>query len=186
MKSSEQEMANWLAHPMEFGEPPEEIEEIHQEKTQWPLFDEKVEIAFHRYRMKDGFSSIGMTGPITWSFVGDDLSGFTTEELKRLYAGWYIAFLAVNSPNYSREQEEQERQTVEEKLRRKLAGFVGVVDFLSFGELVFYAYKIKRGDEEVIIATDRTNKMEYEAESKYLRLPPLYYFLGSLFFEGKL
>jgi hypothetical protein len=29
MDSSEQEMANWLVHPLEFGEPPEEIEEIH-------------------------------------------------------------------------------------------------------------------------------------------------------------
>ena len=86
MKQSEQEMADWLAHPMEFGEPPEHVEEIHCEKTYWPLFDKKIDLSFHRYRMKDGFSSIGMTGPITWSFLGDDLSGFTMEELKRLYA----------------------------------------------------------------------------------------------------
>lgn len=72
------------------------------------------------------------------------------------------------------------------RLREKLAGFIRMVDYLSFGELVFYAYKIKRGDEEVVIATDRTATIEYEVDSKYLRLPPLYYFLGALFFEGKL
>jgi hypothetical protein len=186
MKSSEQELAKWLAHPMEFGEPPQEIEEIHREKTYWPLFDKKVEVAFHRYRMKDGFSSIGMTGPITWSFLGDDLSGFTTEELKCLYAGWYIAFVAVNSPNYSREQNDREQKTAEEELRGQHPGLVGLVDYLGIGELVFYAYKIKRGDEEITVATDRTNQREYGTDSKYLRLPPLYYFLGSLFFEGKL
>lgn len=166
MKTSEQALANWLAHPMEFGEPPEEIKEIHREKTRWPLFDEKVDIAFHRYKMRSGFSSIGMTGPITWGFIGDDLSGFTTEELKRLHAGWYIAFLAVNSPNYSREQEEQERQAVEEKLRGKLARSVCIVDYLRIGDLVFYAYKVKPGDEEVIIATDGTDQMEYGTGSK--------------------
>jgi hypothetical protein len=186
MKRSEQDMATWLAHPMEFGEPPEAIEEVHRETTPWPLFDKPVALAFHRYRMKDGFSGIGLTGPITWSFIGDDLRGFTPDELKRLYAGWYIAFAAVNDANYSRERNKQERQALEARLREKLAGFIGVVDYLSFGELVFYAYKIKQGDEEVVIATDRTDTMAYEAGSKYLRLPPLYYFLGSLFFEGKL
>lgn len=80
MKSSEQEMTRWLAHPMEFGQPPAEIKEIHRERTAWPLFDKPVTLAFHRYRMPDGFSSIGMTGPITWSFLGDDLSGFNRVE----------------------------------------------------------------------------------------------------------
>ena len=36
------------------------------------------------------------------------------------------------------------------------------------------------------VASDGENELVYEAGSKYLRLPPLYYFLGSLFFAGKL
>lgn len=150
-------MANWLAHPMEFGAQPEEIEEIHRERTYWPLFDKKVQLAFHRYRMKDGFTSIGITGPITWIFLGDDLNGFTIEELKYLYAGWYIAFAAVNSSNYAKEKNQQQQQALTERLSAKVAGFVSVVDYLAFGELVFYAYKIKRGDEEITIATDKTD-----------------------------
>lgn len=31
MRSSAQEMADWLAHPMEFGRPPAEVVEIHRE-----------------------------------------------------------------------------------------------------------------------------------------------------------
>jgi len=186
MNRSEQEMSQWLAHPMEFGEPPEEIQEIHREKTHWPLFDEKVELVFHRYRMKDGFTSIGMTGPITWSFVGDDLSGFSMDELKRLYAGWYIAFAALNSPKHSHERNREKREALAETLKEEQAGFIRVMDYLSFGELVFYAYKVKQNSDELVIATDRENRMEYKAGSKYLRLPPLFYFLGSLFFEGKL
>ena len=186
MKSSEQEMARWLAHPMEFGQPPVEIKEIHRERTAWPLFDKPVTLAFHRYRMPDGFSGIGMTGPITWSFLGDDLSGFSMEELKRLYAGWYISFAAVNASNYSRTRQEEERRALVTRLREAQADFLDVEDYLSFGELVFYAYKVRRGDEEVVIATDGETRTEYEAGSRYLRLPSLYYFLGTLFFEGKL
>ncbi len=63
----------------------------------------------------------------------------------------------MNDASYSRERNEQERQALETRLREKLAGFIRIVDYLSFGELVFYAYKIKRGDEEVVIATDRTD-----------------------------
>jgi hypothetical protein len=93
---------------------------------------------------------------------------------------------AVNSPNYSREQNQQGRQAVEAKLKKEQEGFIGIVDYLELGELVFYAYKVKHGDDEVVIATDTKNQMQYEVGSKYLRLPSLYYFLGSLFFEGKL
>ena len=186
MKESEQEMVDWLAHPMEFGEYPIEIQEIHQEETPWPLFDERVCLSFCRYKMKDGATSIGMTGPITWSFLGDDLRGFSIEELKRLYAGWYISFMAINSTNYAEEENNKRQRATEENLKRSTKGFENIVDYLSFGELVFYAYKCRREDKDFIIVTDSKNKLEYEADSKYLRLPPLYYFLGWLFFDGKL
>jgi hypothetical protein len=108
------------------------------------------------------------------------------DELKRLYAGWHISFMAVNSSNYSREENNKKQIATEEQLKKKIDGFEKVVEYLSFGELVFYAYKYKRAGKDMIIATDRENKLEYESDSKYLRLPPLYYFLGWLFFEGKL
>ena len=186
MNESEQEMAEWLANPMEFGEAPVEVSEIHQEETPWPLYDEQVKLSFHRYKMKDGFSSIGMTGPITWSFFGDSLEGFSMDELKRLYAGWYISFVAINSDNYSKGENKRKRQAAEAQLKQNIDGFEEIVAFLSFGELVFYAYKCRREGKEWVVATDGEDKLEYEEDSKYLRLPPLFYFLGWMFFEGKL
>lgn len=185
MNRSEQEMADWLAHPMEFGEAPEEVQEIHRERTQWPLLDDEVELVFHRYRTKDGFTSIGMTGPITWSFLGDDLRGFTMGELKRLYAGWYINFAAVNSSGYSVEQNRREKESLAKQLRETLEGFVKIVDYVRAGELVFYAYRARRDRQEVVVATDTAEDLVYEPESKYLRLPPLYYFMGAWFFEDQ-
>jgi cellobiose phosphorylase len=107
-------------------------------------------------------------------------------ELKRLYAGWYISFTAVNASNYSRTRQKEERRALAARLREAHADFLDVEDYLSFGELVFYAHKVQRGDEALVIATDGETQIEYKAKSRYLRLPPLYYFLGTLFFEGKL
>ncbi|MEZ4662387.1 MAG: hypothetical protein R2911_32960 [Caldilineaceae bacterium] len=186
MKKSEQELANWLAHPLEFGEPPLEVNEIHQEETSWLLIDEQVSLSFHRYIMKDGFSSVGMTGPITWSFLGDDLSDFSMEDLKRLYAGWHISFMAINSANYSKEENDKKQQATAEILTRTVDGFSTIIEYLSFGELAFYAYEYIRDNHKFVVATDRENQSEFGVDSKYLRFPLLYYFLGSLFFEGKL
>jgi hypothetical protein len=96
----------------------------------------EVEISLHRYRMPDGFSSIGITGPITWSFIGDDLRGFTMAEVKRLYAGWYIAFFALRSAGYSLERNQRERKALAQELGGQEAGFVRVREYLAFGELV--------------------------------------------------
>jgi hypothetical protein len=186
MNDMEKTMAEWLAHPMEFDQPPIEIAEIHREKSEWPLFDEPVEVAFHRYKMDSGFVGVGMTGPITWSFIGDGMDGFSPDELKRLYAGWYVAFLTVNSEKYSAKDDEKEQKALAKKLKKDLPDFVELKEYLRVGELIFYAYASERVGAKITTAIYADERLEYEADSKYLRLPPLYYFIGSLFFDGKL
>jgi hypothetical protein len=66
MNADETRMSEWLAHPMEFGEPPVEMKEIHREMTPWPLEDSNVEIVF----LGDGV-----------------LDGLSNEEMKRAFAG---------------------------------------------------------------------------------------------------
>lgn len=186
MNQDEKTMAEWLAHPMEYNHLPEELREIHREKTEWPLCDEKVELVFHEYKMDGKTSGIGMTGPITWSFIGDDLKGFSFEELKKMYAGWYVSFLTLQAENYSRKAVEKAQKQREKNLKKNVPGFDRVVDFLLVGDLEFYAYKMKGDPSAGVVCVFDADRLEYEAGSKYLRLPPLYYFIGDLFFSGKL
>lgn len=187
MNADETRMSEWLAHPNEFGEPPLEIHEIHRELTEWPLEDGKVEIVLYRYRMADGYVGVGMTGPITWSFLGEDvLDGLSTDEIKRAYAGWYVSFLAVQQHTGESEQIVARRQELSAQLAASNPNFVEVTEFQPIGNLLFYAYREKRGSAEVVIATDRELPREYPAGSKFLKLPVLYNYNGSLFFEGRL
>ncbi|HKE95102.1 MAG TPA: hypothetical protein VKB34_12390 [Povalibacter sp.] len=187
MSKAETEMSNWLAHPNEFGEGPAEIREIHRELTDWPLEDQKVELVLHRYRMADGFTSIGMTGPITWSFLGDGvLDGLSMDEIKRAYAGWYVSFLAVQQNSAQSQQIEARRQDVLRQLQSGNPAIQDVTEFLPIGQLLFYVYKEKRGDREMVVATDQQFPREYPADSQFLKLPVLYNYIGSLFFEGRL
>ena len=184
---AEKEMSDWLSHPMEFNQPPVEIKEIHREFTEWPLADSKIEIVFHRYRMKDGYVGIGMTGPITWSFIGNKLQEeFSFDELKRIYAGWYVSFLAVNGKNFDSVKNNAQKVAKLKELRAKNKNIIEMEDYLLIGKLIFYAYKEMRGDTEIVIATDLNHPREYPKDSKYLRLPILYHYIGSLFFDGQL
>ena len=186
MNRSEKQMAVWLAHPQEFGEPPRKVHQIHHEKTVWPLLDRRVDLAFHEYETQGGYRGIGMTGPITWSFLDIDLGVFSMAELKRLYAGWYISFRALNSPAYSAERNRQRSAFQGARLGREVKGYIEMLDYLSFGDLVYYAYKVRRDGAEAVVVTDTKTKAEYAVGHKYLRLPPLFYFLGSLFYDGEM
>ena len=106
MDESEQAMANWLAHPLEFGELPVEINRIHSEITRWPMVDN--------------------------------------------------------------------------------SNFIEIVDFLHFGQLVFYSAKYKSGNSHKVVSVFENHRLELDADSKYLDLPPLYYFVGKLFYDGNL
>ncbi len=187
VSSDEQRMTEWLAHPSEFGEPPVEIQEIHREVTDWPLADRKVEIVLYRYRMEDGHVGIGMTGPVTWSFLGEGvLDGLSYDEMKRAYAGWYVSFLAVQQHTGEEQKFDARRRELSEKLRAANENFIEITEFQPVGNLLFYAYREKRGSEEITIATDQERPREYDAGSKFLKLPVLYNYIGSLFFEGYL
>jgi hypothetical protein len=187
LAAAEREMAAWLAHPMEYGVQPVEVTVVHREVTRWPLRDEPVELVLHRYRMPSGASGIGMTGPITWSFIDADLHALDVNTLKQLYAGWYVAFTAVNAPTYDAEANRRERDAMAAQLKAATPGFVRMRDYLHIGELIFYAYEVKKPDgATAVVARGAEHRCAYPADAAYLRVPPLYVYIGSLFFAGKL
>jgi hypothetical protein len=189
LNRSEKEMSAWLAHPMEYGKPPLEIKEIHREKTAWPFTDGKVEVVFHEFKMDEQRSNIGMTGPITWSFR-TDLHGFSMEEIKKIYAGWYVSFMTTQAENFSKEQHELEWKNMDEYLKERIPGFISIKEFLHVesADLLFYTYvKEEGGKKQFVSMYDDDEPIEFvqEEDSKYLKLPSLYYFIGNLFFSDK-
>lgn len=190
LNRSEKEMSAWLAHPMEYGHPPLEIHEIHREKTAWPLTDGKVEVVFHDFKIDEQRSNIGMTGPITWSFR-TDLHGFSMEEIKKIYAGWYVSFITTQAEDFSKEHNEHEWKEYEKYLKERIPGFVSIKEFLDVGsaDILFYTYVKEEGGKKQYVSVyenEEPIQLVQEEDSKYLKLPSLYYFIGNLFFSNKM
>lgn len=181
-------MARWLAHPLEYGERPRQIEAFHRETTRWPLHERPVTFVLHRYRMApDAPLRIGMTGPITWSFLDAGLSDLDPNTLKLIFAGWHVAFTTVRADAHDAAAQQREREALAARLRTAEPGFTGMLDYLRIGELTFYAYRVHRpGTPAAVVVRGAGHRVTYPANAAYLRVPPLYVFIGSLFFTGKL
>jgi hypothetical protein len=95
------ELSAWLASPLEFGQPPAETEVWMHKALPW--FDGNVHDCFLiRFKMADGYESVGFTGPVTWAFfqlpmseIGRLRKGTRLRDLTDLFAGWYLGFLTV-------------------------------------------------------------------------------------------
>jgi hypothetical protein len=181
-KKQEKVMAEWLAHPLEYGEVPSHVEQFYRERTWWPVLDKRTTVYFHRCTFENGEQVIGMTGPATWCFANVDLSDFTPEELKEIFAGWYVSSLASNA---SDSVTQKGRELVEEKLEGT-PGYKGIVEYLGLDPYLFYAYRQTVDGVEYTIATNTVHERQYPPDDKYLRLPVLFHFVGWLFFSGKL
>ncbi|GHO77375.1 hypothetical protein KSD_51460 [Ktedonobacter sp. SOSP1-85] len=179
------EMADWLAHPMEFGERPTEAHVIYENEVQWPSVG-FTKIFLVQYEMSNGVKGIGFTGPITWSFIAIDWenwTSFTHEELIYCYAGWYIQFTLSHQENYVSESTPEAKQEFFERLRRDGYQDLLLKDQFTLdndeGGTSFYTVEAnKDGKSFYAIGTVGEYKI-YEKELVPMKhLPPFFYYLG--------
>ncbi len=128
-----QAMSEWIAHPMEFGRPPAECEVVYEKNIPWSSGKEKVFLV--RYKMDDGFETIGFTGLTTWSFMGIPLSEieklqkrFVMRRLLNLYIGWYYTFFAYHDDDYAKKYapKTMNAKEIEQALARELTEEIGI------------------------------------------------------------
>ncbi|MFT3879407.1 MAG: hypothetical protein QM703_07085 [Gemmatales bacterium] len=100
---AQSELVAWLAHPDEFGRPPDEVKLFDARELYWPptkdrrlvwLFqyaydvDDAPEIAQHgRYEV-----GIGMVGSITFSLIGETHPGMSPEDIYALHCCWELEY----------------------------------------------------------------------------------------------
>jgi hypothetical protein len=92
-KSIEGKMAEWLAHPNEFGVIPEVVrfKKIYKAKL---ITYGNVEIHLVDYEMPDGTTGRGfVNGRLTWSFLGDEVNMIKDDDFFVAYCG--LAFSVV-------------------------------------------------------------------------------------------
>jgi len=81
------EMVEWLSFPTEFGRPPDEIHLIDRRIWTLPGEDGPELCSLYRYRYDQEWD-VGLTGPVTFSLIGEGLDGKPVEEIYAAYGAW--------------------------------------------------------------------------------------------------
>src|SRR5262249_40518109 len=96
-RRAEEEMAEWLAHPNEFGVRPTSV--CHERTYNGTLPSHgDVSIRLVEYVMPDGTSGRGFVNwSLTWSFIGEEINRIPDDDLLLAYCGWAWLFPALQS-----------------------------------------------------------------------------------------
>jgi hypothetical protein len=82
-------MAEWLAHPMEFGVQPKRANYLSFVQTKVAGMSKPVSVHIVEYAMPDGTCGRGFVSPAPWSFLGPiPYAKFTDSNLVTAYSGW--------------------------------------------------------------------------------------------------
>jgi hypothetical protein len=90
------EMCRWLAHPMEFGRPPDEAGLFDSRTLFWPPANEPRRLRLVRYCYRgtgpDGADEVGvgLVGSITFALFGETSSGMPPEDVYALHCCWEL------------------------------------------------------------------------------------------------
>lgn len=89
------EMANWLAHPQEFGRAPDHIQLVDMRELYWPPTNDRRPVALvgYTYQDEDGGEpdrGIGMVGSITFALFGETTVDLPPEDVYGLHCCWEL------------------------------------------------------------------------------------------------
>lgn len=89
------EMANWLAHPMEFGQPPDEVELVDSRELFWPPTNDIRRLWLVRYVYSDdnfgeSNAGFGLVGSVTFALFGEATQDLSPEDVYGLHCCWEL------------------------------------------------------------------------------------------------
>lgn len=90
------EMCRWLAHPMEFGRPPDEAEVYDTRTLLWPPANESRRLHLVKFRYRgaklDGGDEVGvgLVGSVTFALFGETTTEMPPEDVYALHCCWEL------------------------------------------------------------------------------------------------
>jgi hypothetical protein len=177
-RAIEKEMADWLAHPAEFGVQPQSVR-LKRTYRGEVIITGAVEIHLVEYEMPDGTQGRGfVNGSLTWSFLGD-LSAMTDDDLMVAYWGWAWLFPAIQAGNVVQDfQSASEEQAF---IAKKLAdGFADIQlgNRYQIGTSELFEFKGTAGGTAFVGAGNTEAEVVFAAAEPNAALPPIYFLLG--------
>ncbi|HWJ07662.1 MAG TPA: hypothetical protein VNS57_17930 [Steroidobacteraceae bacterium] len=173
-------MAEWLAHPNEYGVLPKQAR-LKRTYRGNLITHGDVELHLVEYEMPDGAKGRGFVNKgLTWSFLGDKVNAIKDDDLLVAYCGWAWLFPAMQAGNVATEflslSEEAAFRAKKEKDGLENLEFTHrykIVTSELFEYLATKQGKIIRG------AGDTASEVSYEEDDPRFNLPSIYFHLGS-------
>jgi hypothetical protein len=172
-------MAEWLAHPMEFGVRPSKVRHKRTYRGELIAYG-KVEIDLVEYTMPDGTSGRGfVNGSLTWSFLGDEVNAISDDHLIVAYCGWAWLFPALQAGNVvtSFVSGGDEARFLAGKEREGFANVV-IADRYKVGTSELFEFACTIGGKRVRGAGGTENEVSFAEGDPRFNLPSIYFLLG--------
>jgi hypothetical protein len=177
----EQTLAEWLAHPMEFGQKPKRTKYLTSIAT--PIAGEPKLVTVHvvEYEMPDGTYGKGFVNPVTWSFTGDlPYDKLTNEQLVMAYSGWVWLFSALNSGAATSESSPQATDAFAKKLKSEGLSDFTISSQYRVGDSEFFEFAGHKSGLSVKGAGSKESCLILGASDPQARLPVVYLYLAKV------
>lgn len=171
-------MAEWLAHPNEFGVLPRSVRYLRTYQLTL-VADGDVTIHLVHYEMPNGTKSRGFVNPpLTWSFIGD-MSRLSDDELLIAYCGWAWLFPRIQARTVLTTfvSAGEEARYLALKRKQGLTGMkpggryrIGTSELFEIEGLVNGKREKSAGNTEA--------ESRFDEDSPQFHLPAIYSFLG--------
>jgi hypothetical protein len=174
----ENQMAEWLAHPNEFGVGPKTVRYLRAYKlTIVPTGDTEVHLV--EYEMPDGTKTRGFVNPpLTWSFIGD-VSKFSDHELLLAYCGWSWLFPRIQAGTVLTKfiSDGEEARYITQKRAQGFSDVKVTARYKIGTSEIFEVEGVREGKPAKSAGNTETDR-SYGDDSPQFALPAIYSFLG--------
>ena len=175
----EEKMAEWLAHPTEFGVQPKIVRFKRTYKAKLITYG-NVQIHLVHYEMPDGTIGRGFVNAgLTWSFLGELINSIKDDDLFVAYCGWAWLFppLQKGTVQTNFVSNGEEARFLAKKQGEGLTE-IQVTDRYKIGTSELTEFRAKQQDRIVRGAGDSTAEVLFTDDDPRFNLPSIYFLLG--------
>jgi hypothetical protein len=178
-RSAEKTLAEWLAHPMEFGVKPTSTKYLTSISTAVAGMPAPVTVHVVEYQMPDGTYGKGFVNPITWSFLGDlPYDKLTNEQLVTAYSGWVWLFSALQNGNAQTDFAPSTTGSFTRKLKQDGIDGVTITSQYRVGDSEFFEFEGRKAGSKVKGAGSVEATLVFDETEPQAALPIVYTFLA--------
>lgn len=177
----EEKMAEWLAHPLEFGVKPKRMKYFATVRAKLPGPAPFTDVHIVEYEMPDGTYGRGLANPATWSFLGPiPYDALGNEGLVTAYTGWLWLSPAVRDGRAETNFQPTTLIALLAQLKRDGISEVMVVEKYKVKTSEFFEFRGVRNGVKIRGAGSAGSMLVFDASAPQASLPVVYTYLAKV------